>query len=237
MMTPRCRKADRIGAGAAMLLFIAAASLTVGCATSGRSWSRVPQLTTSASRTGVIPGAWDRVDAVQPGSPLVVTLKSGDRIEGAFKALRPGMLALTDPAGRETSVPRSEVGKIVARGVKDRLRNGALTGAGVGLGAALAVLAVVGSRDGYVLPSARWGAPLLLSSVGGVVGALVDRAHKGDELLYVATTPAYRDPLRTNLRRPIRHRQPLQRPIALRFASIRLFAIDLGIGRESRSRP
>jgi hypothetical protein len=34
--------------------------------------------------------------------------------------------------------------------------------------------------------SAKWGAPLLLSSIGGVVGALIDRAHEGEEILYVA---------------------------------------------------
>ena len=96
------------------------------------------------------------------------------------------MLALTDPAGTELSVPRSEVLKIVARGARDNLSNGALIGAGMGLGAAVAILAVIASGDGYVLPSAKWGAPLLLSSVGGVVGAVIDRAHRSQPLLYVA---------------------------------------------------
>jgi hypothetical protein len=119
------------------------------------------------------------------GSPLVVTLKTGDRLRGTLKAVTLGALTLTDPTGKEFMVPRPEVGTIVAE-VRDDLANGALIGAGVGLSAALAALAIAGSRAGYVLPSAKWGAPLLLSGIGGVGGMLVDRAHKRDEMVYVA---------------------------------------------------
>lgn len=143
------------------------------------------QLTTSAKRAAMIPGSWERVEALRPGSPLVVTLKNRDRREGAFKALRPGVLSLTDPAGVEFDVPRSEIGKIETQRKGDGLANGALIGAGIGLGAALAILAVAGSGDGYVLPSAKWGAPLLLSSVGGLTGALIDRAQKS-QVIYLA---------------------------------------------------
>ena len=69
--------------------------------------------------------------------------------------------------------------------MKDDLTNGALIGAGVGLSAALVVLAIAGSADGYVLPSAKWGAQLLLSGLGSLVGMLVDRVHKREEMVYV----------------------------------------------------
>ena len=48
---------------------------------------------------------------------------------------------------------------------KDGLANGALIGAAVGAGAALSILAIAGSGEGYVLPSAKVGAPLLLFRV------------------------------------------------------------------------
>jgi len=73
----------------------------------------------------------------------------------------------------------------VAR-VRHDLANGALIGAGVGLGVALTVLAIVGSQDGYVLSSAKWGAPFLLSGIGSLAGMLVDRAHQRDQTVYVA---------------------------------------------------
>ncbi len=82
-------------------------------------------------------------------------------------------------------VSRSEVGRIVAT-MKDDLTNGALIGAGVGLSAALVVLAITASRDGSVLPSAKWGAPLLLSRLGGLAGVLIDRARKREEVVYIA---------------------------------------------------
>jgi hypothetical protein len=118
------------------------------------------------------------------GSPLVVTLKSGVRLEGAFNSLAQGELALTDQAGQPLTIASSEISRIVTR-VDDKLTNGALTGAGIGLAAALVVLAAAGSGEGYVLPSAKWGAPALLSSVGMVAGMLVDRSHKDQNLIYV----------------------------------------------------
>jgi hypothetical protein len=109
----------------------------------------------------------------------------GERLEGAFRALGPGDLELTDSGGRDVGVARSNIRRIVARGQRDDLINGALIGAGIGLGTAVTILAVAASGDGYVLASAKWGAPLLLSAVGGVIGVLVDRAHRNDQLVYV----------------------------------------------------
>jgi hypothetical protein len=170
---------------ASILLTMSVALSNAACASTSPNRSRTPQLMPPDRSAGVIPGRWERVHGLRLGSPLVVTLKTGNRLEGAFKALALGALILTDAAGKEFSVPRSEVGTIVAL-VRDDLANGALIGAGIGLGAALAVLAIVASRDGYVLPSAKWGAPLLLSGIGSLVGILVDRARNGWELIFRA---------------------------------------------------
>jgi len=137
-------------------------------------------------QAGVIPESLEKVEALQPGAPLVVTVKSGGRLEGAFKAVGPAALTLTDRTGQAFSIPMSQVDRIAAPGTRDGLGNGVGIGAGIGLGAALAILAAVGSQDGHILPSAKVGAPLLLSGVGGVVGALVDRAHKSEQILYRA---------------------------------------------------
>jgi hypothetical protein len=122
---------------------------------------------------------------LRPGSRVVVTLIDGERLEGAFRTLSPGDLGLTDSAGQDFGVARSNIRQIVAQGERDDLINGALIGAGIGLGTAATILAVIASGDGYVLASAKWGAPLLLSAVGGVIGIFVDRAHRGDQVVYV----------------------------------------------------
>ena len=184
-MTTLPRDTIPMTAVTAFVLILSAASSTA-CAAVGRSWSGSPQVVRRVSGAAVIPGSWDRIAALQLRSALVITLKSGDRLDGVFKALGPAELTLIDSAGSEFKVARSDVARIRERAAKDEIANGALIGAGIGLGAALAILRVVGSGDGYVLPSAKWGAPLLLSSVGSIVGALVDRAHIGERLLYVA---------------------------------------------------
>jgi hypothetical protein len=116
---------------------------------------------------------------------VIVTLKGGARHEGAFDGLTQVALAFTSPTGQPLAIARSDISRIVTP-VDDKLTNGALMGAGIGLAAALAVLAAVGSGDGYVLPSAKWGAPALLSGLGLLAGMLVDRAHQKQELIYAA---------------------------------------------------
>jgi hypothetical protein len=171
---------------ASMLLVLSATCLTAACASAGRHWSGLVQGPPSAGHGGVIPGSRERIDALQPGSQLVITLKSGTCLEGVFKAALPEVLDLTDRVGNDLSIPMSQIDRIVALGTRDSLTNGIAIGAGIGLGAALAILAAVASQDGDVLPSAKVGAPLLLSGVGGLVGALVDRAHAREQVVYRA---------------------------------------------------
>lgn len=177
----------RIGPSAiSSVLLILVIGLLNGACASARPNRAALQFTPPARSTLVlIRGSWEKVEGLRLGSPLVVTLKTGARLAGALKALTHGALTLTDATGKDFMIPRSEVGTIVAQ-VRDDLTNGALIGAGVGLGVALAVLAIVGSQDGYVLPSAKWGAPLLLSGLGGLAGTLVDRAHKREQTVYIA---------------------------------------------------
>jgi hypothetical protein len=169
-----------------MLLLIIASSLIVGCASAGRNWSSPPHTTQHMSRSRVVPGNWEAVEALRPGTPIGVTLNNGGRIVGAFRALHPIMLEITDQDGKGVSVARSDVAKIVVSGVSDSSMNGALIGAGIGLAAAGTILGTIGSGDGYVLPSAKWGAPLLLSAAGGLLGIVIDRAHRDEQLLYDA---------------------------------------------------
>ena len=118
--------------------------------------------------------------------PIVVTVNNGGRIRGVFKALHPMMLEINDHNGKDSSVARSDVANIVVSAASDSSMNGGLIGAGIGLAAAGIILGTIGSGDGYVLPSAKWGAPLLLSAAGGVLGIVIDRAHRDDQLLYEA---------------------------------------------------
>jgi hypothetical protein len=167
------------------LLTLVIALLSGACASARPNRAALLQFTPPTRSAGLIPGSWEKVEGLRLGSPVVVTLKTGARLAGSLKALTLGALTLADATGKEFIIPRSEVGTIVAQ-VRDDLANGVLIGAGVGLSAALAALAIAGSRDGHVLSSAKWGAPLLLSGLGSLGGMIVDRAHKRKQLVYVA---------------------------------------------------
>jgi hypothetical protein len=174
-----------MAAGTSMLLAICVASLSAGCASGGRLSPNLLQSPVGGQRAEVIPGNWEKVVVLRTGSRVVVTLMDGARFEGFFRSLSPGELGLTDSAGQDFGVARSNIRRIVVKGEPDDLTNGALIGAGIGAGIAAIILAVAGSGEGYVLPSAKWGAPLLLSAAGAVFGVFVDRAHGNDQVVYV----------------------------------------------------
>ena len=120
------------------------------------------------------------VATVNAEETVIVTDMRGRRVKGALASVDEDSLLLVRD-GRTQTFARSEVRTVR---VADQIEDGALIGVGAGLGAALGILAIAGSGDGYVLPSAKVGAPLLLSGIGAFVGALIDRAHEGGRVLY-----------------------------------------------------
>jgi hypothetical protein len=136
-----------------VLLMLVIALLSAACASARPNRATLLQFTSPLRSAGPISGSWDKVEGLRVGSPLVVTLKSGDRFEGALKGLTRGGLTLTAPSGQEFEVPRSEVGRIVAK-AKDGLTNGGLIWSGRRPGRS-------GGRVGD-----RWLARRLSSSVG-----------------------------------------------------------------------
>jgi hypothetical protein len=113
---------------------------------------------------------------------VIVMDMTGRRVKGALTAVDENSLSLATD-GRTHTFALSEISTVR---VPDGLGNGALIGAGAGLGAALGILAIIRSGGDDVLPSAKVGAPLLLSGIGALVGILIDRAHEGGRLLYVS---------------------------------------------------
>lgn len=140
-------------------------------------WPATAQAQTTARSFGELIGI------VKPEETVIITDTRGRRIKGALTSADEDSLSLAAD-GRTHTFARSEVSTV---SVADGLGDGALIGAGAGLGTALAILAAARSGDGYILPSAKVGAPLLLSGIGALVGALIDRAHDGGRVLYVSS--------------------------------------------------
>ena len=173
------------GAFIPIVLIIGVISGT-GCASGGPRNTQMLNLAHRAQPATPTPGSWAAIEALPPGSRILITTTTGTRVEGKFKALAPPLLIVTTPDG-VSGVLLVDVAKITLLDPDgDGLGNGILIGAGIGLGAAAAILAALGTGEGYLLPSAKAGAPLLLSGAGGAIGALIDRAHKGAQIIYLA---------------------------------------------------
>ena len=152
------------------------------------AWLSAPAL------ASVIPGRWEKVDALTPGFQIVVTLKSGDRLEGAFKISGPDFLELVTPTGTEWRTPKRDVRKIVSQEkVQDGRWDGLLAGLLLGLGGGIAAGAITyytASGEGPESPAGFMaGMGMFGAGVGALVGYLADRSHQGPELLYQAARP------------------------------------------------
>ena len=140
-------------------------------------------LVTTSLHAGVIPGRWEKVDALQPRSQIVLSLKTGEHIEGAFVRTGADELTVIDQNGSERKFPKSEVLKIVSRKKRDQ-------GTLVGLAAGFGVGAVLGFLFGRAFDNTAGGV-VLVGGIGAGIGALIGygagKLRKGTEVLYQAS--------------------------------------------------
>jgi hypothetical protein len=134
----------------------------------------------------VIPGRWEKVAAEKPGSKIIVTLMTGDRVECCFGRLLADSLIISTPDGKEREYSKANVARITTADKRaDNLTNGAAIGAlssGIPSGlvaiACLAAKTCTGSQVGVVLP--------IYVGIGAGIGLAVDAAIKDYETLYEA---------------------------------------------------
>ena len=124
----------------------------------------------------VIPGRWEKVETIKLGPPITVDLKNGDRIEGQLEGLFPSELSLRTGSAT-AAIPRSEIQRITTP-KPDRLMNGVLIGAGMGVLPMAIVVSVVDDLAGpaYVV--------LTGAGFGALIGLGVDAIRMGDDVLY-----------------------------------------------------
>jgi hypothetical protein len=138
-------------------------------------------LTTVSLKAQAIPGRWEKVDALKPGTKLIVALMAENRIECSFKSSNPSDITFMDEQGIERKVPKPEVEVIeTAEEIKDRLANGTLIGALVGAGAGFAYEASYSDWD----ESGALAIPFVVAIIGAAVGAGVDGLASRSKVLY-----------------------------------------------------
>ena len=143
---------------------------------------------TNVSLAQPIVGRWEKVDLSAPGTEIVIRLKSGERIDCAFKNSTPQDLTIAGPDGSERRVPKSAVDSITSRReYRDPAGDGALKGLLAGLAAGVAFGAITSSKVDSSERPFLWGVGLFLGGgIGAGAGYVGDKLHKGHEVLYRA---------------------------------------------------
>lgn len=163
--------------------------------TKGASCSAAAILFAAAiAYAGVVPGRWEKMEALLIGTAVLVHLVGGERLECTLNKIGQDEITFLESTGKERRLPRSAVLKIeTAAVVRDRLRNGILIGALVGAAAGMVaeVIAVNAKTGGPVFwdgdqASYLIGFGLVGGGIGAATGAIVDASLKNREVLYQA---------------------------------------------------
>ncbi len=137
----------------------------------------------------VIPGRWEKVSALEMASPIVVELKSGDRIKGQFRGLSVSDLDLLSPSGWAV-IPKSDIRTITSPS-KDGLGDGAKIGAGIGAGIVVGAVGIAAMAQNKGDAAS---APMLMlilgggaAGIGAGLGMIADAVIKTEDIvLYIA---------------------------------------------------
>jgi hypothetical protein len=132
---------------------------------------------------------------LQPGTDIVVRLKTGDRLNGAFRGISRDAIEIIDDSTHARSLPKPAIQEVETLSKRqDRLCNGALIGALIGVAGGIAGMVAYGNAktNGPVywgdeeVPIYLVGAALAGGAIGAAAGAAVDASIKRPEILYKA---------------------------------------------------
>ncbi len=138
---------------------------------------------------GTVPGRWEKVAALGPDEPVIVTLKGGDLLEGSILNTQSDQISFRDSHGSQRKIAKAEVRlvesvrKRSSDKVVDGAWKGALIGSVVGLPFLIVGIAYAADRrdEGF-----RMGAGIFGVAVGAGVGAGADAVQRNRQVLYRA---------------------------------------------------
>lgn len=167
---------------------------------------RVPGLAVSQTVPPTAAGDWQRVDALRPGTRIVVTLKTGEkRITDFLRAtaddVTNAIRGKDAESVKEETLPKSLIRTVAT---DDPVKNGTGVGALAGAGGMLALIQMGNSSCGSGCDNDMPGWAVLAAGgfgagVGSLVGLLADRNAGRPERLFPPSAASGRSrPLRTN---------------------------------------
>jgi len=128
-------------------------------------------LVLASLNAAVVPGRWEKVEALPAGTRVQITLKSGEKLGYRLNRASVDHLTASDESGNSIDLSKAEIGKILSLEESiDSSRDGALWGLLIGAGGGAGIGAATSSRwtnEGG--DAAGW--VLLWTGVGTGVGA------------------------------------------------------------------
>ena len=135
----------------------------------------------------VIPGRWEKVSALELGTPITVELKNGDQVEGTFEGLSASEVELGTHFARAV-IPKTAIQAIATQkkgGAAYGARKGAVIGAATGtaIGVGILLLAKLDGGESLREDVILLGIPTVASGIGTVLGIAVGAVIKSDAIV------------------------------------------------------
>ncbi len=137
----------------------------------------------------MIPGRWEKVSALELGTPITVELKNGDQVAGTFEGLSASDVELGTHFARAV-IPKADIWTIAtqkkggaAKGARKGAIIGAATGAAIGVGTLLLTEANRARGENLRVEVFFLGIPAVVAGIGTVMGIAVGAVTKSDAIV------------------------------------------------------
>jgi hypothetical protein len=133
---------------------------------------------------GTIPGRWEKIDSLEPGTFLNLQMDSGTRLECQFLRSDQKSVTVRDVEEADREIPKTAIRRIeTIEKKRGPIWTGALIGAAIGAAASGIVIAAVDAED------VNAGPIVFFTAIGAGIGLGIDAAVAKPEVLYRAPKP------------------------------------------------
>ncbi len=126
----------------------------------------------------VIPGRWDKVANLAPGTRIIVEMESGDSIHGGFVSTTAESLAIDVETNNRTTVPKSGVARILQ---EKKGKRQTLLGTAIGAAGGVATGLAISSRFDETFFARQDLMALTCGGIGALTGALIGNSIGGED--------------------------------------------------------
>ncbi len=138
----------------------------------------------------VIPGRWEKVSALDLGTPITVKLKNGDQVEGNFESLSASDVDVETQSARAV-IPKADIQTIATQkkgGAANGARKGAIIGAAAGAGLGIAGMMMTpanraGNKDLGEAQRLILFVPAVAIGIGTALGIVTGAVTKSDAIV------------------------------------------------------